>query len=395
MQIAATPQRSLRSTRTFASVLSTRAPDAPSGWPIAIAPPRVLTIVGVDPPGVEAGQRLHRERLVELDRSDVGPADAGRGEGALGRLDRCDPEPLRLERGRTAARDPGERRDSDRGVLRRDQERCRAVVERGRVAGGDRPVGTERGLEPGQGLGTRVGSDTLVAVQAVARQHQVVVEAVRPGLGGAPVRRHGERVLPLPADPECVGQLLVALAQGGGPLLRHPLVDQAPAESGRHQGLVAGREGTCRLRQHPRCPAHRLDPARDHDLGVAGLDETGRVHRRLEAASAEPVDGHAGDADRQTGQQDGHPADVAVVLARAVRAAEDHVGDPRRVDLGRAVEQAAHDRRREVVGPAAGEGAGVPAERRADPGVEEGMAHVGPVGLEPTTHGLKVHCSAN
>jgi DNA repair ATPase RecN len=51
--------------------------------------------------------------------------------------------------------------------------------------------------------------------------------------------------------------------------------------------------------------------------------------------------------------------------------------------------------RPQIVRPGAGEGPGVPAERRTDSGMEEGVAHVGPVGLEPTTHGLKVHCSAN
>ena len=249
-----------------------------------------------------------------------------------------------------------------------------------------RAVGPEGRLQPGQGLEARVRADALVTRETIDRQHQVVVEAVLPCLRGQVVRRHRERVLPLPADPELVGELLVALAQRGGPLLRHPGVDQPPAEGRRHQRLVAGGEAAGRLRQYPRRSAHGLDPARDDEVRVARLHQPGRVHRCLQAASTEPVDGQAGDAHGQSRQQHGHPADVAVVLAGAVGATEDHVVDPCRVDLGRTVEQAAHDRRRQVVGSAAGQGPGVPAERRADTGIEERVAHVGPVGLEPTTH---------
>ena len=46
IQIAATPQRSRRSRNTPVSVPRMRVPDAPSGCPMAIAPPRVLTMSG-------------------------------------------------------------------------------------------------------------------------------------------------------------------------------------------------------------------------------------------------------------------------------------------------------------------------------------------------------------
>ena len=66
--------------------------------------------VGVDRPRVEAGQRLHGERLVELDRADVGPADTGGREGALRGLDRGDAEPWRLEGGDATPGHAGDRR---------------------------------------------------------------------------------------------------------------------------------------------------------------------------------------------------------------------------------------------------------------------------------------------
>jgi hypothetical protein len=49
MQMAATPHRSPEATRLRASVPRMRVPDAPSGWPIAIAPPWALTIAGSMP----------------------------------------------------------------------------------------------------------------------------------------------------------------------------------------------------------------------------------------------------------------------------------------------------------------------------------------------------------
>src|SRR6185503_4671652 len=49
MQIAATPHRSPDSTSRCASVPRIRPPDAPSGCPIAMAPPLAFTISGSTP----------------------------------------------------------------------------------------------------------------------------------------------------------------------------------------------------------------------------------------------------------------------------------------------------------------------------------------------------------
>src|SRR5918999_5402869 len=49
----------------------------------------------VDVPGVDAGQRLGGEGLVQLDRADVAPPDAGPLEREVGRLDRREAEVLR------------------------------------------------------------------------------------------------------------------------------------------------------------------------------------------------------------------------------------------------------------------------------------------------------------
>ena len=76
----------------------TRAPEAPSGWPIAIAPPLTLTLVGVEVgPALQAGERLRGERLVELDHDDVVPADAGPLERPVRGLDGRDPEDVGVD----------------------------------------------------------------------------------------------------------------------------------------------------------------------------------------------------------------------------------------------------------------------------------------------------------
>ena len=76
----------------------------------------------------------------------------------------------------------------------------------------------------------------------------------------------------------------------------------------------------------------------------------------------------------QPGEQHRHPGDVAVVLARLVRAAEDDVLDERRVDAG-AVDDRAQDERGEVVGADARQRAAVAADGRPhrldDPGLAE------------------------
>ena len=104
----------------------------------------------------------------------------------------------------------------------------------------------------------------------------------------------------------------------------------------------------------------------------------GRVDR-LQARPAQPVDGQPADLDREAGQQDGHPGDVAVVLAGLVRAAEDHVLDQAGVDAG-AVDDGPKHQRGEVVGPDAGERPAVAADRGTDrlddPGLAEGSVRV-------------------
>ena len=119
-------------------------------------------------------------------------------------------------------------------------------------------------------------------------------------------------------------------------------------------------------------PPMNTSPSPDRDRVRRRVD-------RLEPGAAQPVDGQPADLDREVGEQQRHPRDVAVVLAGLVGAAEDDVLDERRVDAGPVDDGAQHERR-EVVRPDARERAAVAADRRADglddPRLANGSARV-------------------
>ncbi len=105
---------------------------------------------------------------------------------------------------------------------------------------------------------------------------------------------------------------------------------------------------------------------------LAGADGARGGADRIEARGAEPVDGGAGDGVGELGQERRHAGDVAVVLARLVGAAEDHL-----VELGPVGVRVAGDERAqgdggEVVGADIGERAAEAADGRAD-----GIADIG------------------
>ena len=60
------------------SVTSTRAPDAPIGWPMAIAPPFTFTRLVIEPKVLDDRTALRGKRLVALDQIEIahGPARA-------------------------------------------------------------------------------------------------------------------------------------------------------------------------------------------------------------------------------------------------------------------------------------------------------------------------------
>ena len=165
MQIAATPQRSPDSRSRCARVPRMRVPDAPSGCPIAIAPPLVFTISGSMPHASTHASDCTANASFSstADTSDqVIPARASaRSAASIGAI----PNSCGSSAADAAAGHPGQRRQPDpvSGGLRAEEYGGRAVVQRRRVGRRDRAVLAERRLQAGQLLGGRPRPDPLVA----------------------------------------------------------------------------------------------------------------------------------------------------------------------------------------------------------------------------------------
>ena len=244
------------------------------------------------------------------------------------------PRPVRCRRGEVRRRSWPRRRceraarDRVRAGLPRDVTSSgrRAVVHRGRVAGGDgAAVGAEHGRSAASFsivVSARMHSSRSRSTPSTA--NDLVVEAARRPTPRRPAgairgRTHPARLAtmeylsasssaPSPSDTvHCVGHLRIG----------HP-----PAERRAPQLLVTGGVRPCGLLQHPRRARHALDAAGDHDVGVADGHRAAGAEHGVETRSAQPVHGGARERRRQTRQQHRHPGDVAVVLARLVGVAE-------------------------------------------------------------------------
>ena len=107
------PSGARRSRSTLARVPRIRPPDAPSGWPMAIAPPRVLTISGsMSQASMQASDCTANASLSSTAPTSAQPMPA-RASALFGRLDRGVAEALRLQRVRRPPGDPGHRVAAD------------------------------------------------------------------------------------------------------------------------------------------------------------------------------------------------------------------------------------------------------------------------------------------
>ena len=247
------------------------------------------------------------------------------------------------------------------------------------LPGGHGALGAKRRLELREHVGSRLRSRMLVDDDLTDRD-ELVVEAARcvrqlPAL----LRASGERVLILARHAPLLGDVLARLPHRlQREHLLEPWVGEAPAERRVPQRPVATRERRVRLRRDERRAAHRLDATGDDDLGVTCEHGVTGGHDRRQTRGAETVQRDTCDRLRKAGEKRGHPRDVAVVLARLVRAAEVDVVDRAAVDRG-SLHRGGDGDPREIVRPHARERTRVPPDRRANRGENDCARHRGDV----------------
>src|SRR5215213_1808911 len=147
--------------------------------------------------------------------------------------------------------------------------------------------------------------------------------------------------------------------------LLHLRIDEAPSQGGVVHRGVAGGEGALRLGDGPGGAAHGLDTPANVHIGLAQHHGAGSLGHGVEPRTAQAVDRDARDLLWETGQEQGHSGDVAVVLSGLVRAPEVDILDLRGRHAA-PLHEGLEDCRAEVVWTDGAQGAAVAADRGAD-----------------------------
>jgi hypothetical protein len=153
--------------------------------------------------------------------------------------------------------------------------------------------------------------------------------------GGARLAAQRESVLVGARNLKFLGDVFAGLRHRIDAILRfHQRIDEAPADR-RVIDFDMARESLRRLALHEWRARHRFDAAGDRHFDLAGAHGARRRSDRVEARAAQAIDRRAGNACRQSGEQARHTRDVAIVLARLIGAAGEHVVDRMRIEAGR------------------------------------------------------------
>ena len=267
-----------------------RAPEAPIGWPSATAPPCTLTFFGSSPSSWLLAMATTANASLISQRSIVVASQLRLAERALDGDRRRGGEPLGRLRApapcaTNAAPAASQPRACATSAPQHDQRRG-AVVDRRRVAGGDRAVLLERRL-------AATGSSRCRRAPAPRRCSTLLAAPLRCGTSTATISSlnapafcaASARLKLSMAYASCARaiDLLLLRAQLGGvahvEVVVH--VPQAVVDHAVDDGLVAHAHAGARRRQVVRHVRHRLHAAGDDDVGVAGRD-------RLRAPASPP-----------------------------------------------------------------------------------------------------------
>ena len=220
---------------------------------------------------------------------------------------------------------------------------------------------------PGRGpssLETRA-SGALLGTRDHHLENLVVVEAGLHGLGIQALGARGEGVGGFPVDAILGGQVVRRLGHGVAAVhLRDARIGEARAHR-RIADIEPPAEGFFGLGHHEGRPAHALHASGHDDAAVAGMHGVGTGHQRAQTAAAIALDGGAGRADGETGQQRGVARHATAVLTSLVGTAHQHVVQHGRVEAG-TLRQRAQGLSHQIVGTDVGQGSATLAEGRPD-----------------------------
>ena len=266
-----------------------------------------------------------------------------------------------------------------------DDHRGGTVVNPRCVSGGDGAFCAEQRLELLQCIDGRAGTRMLIDRDLEQRVLPVAAHRYRNDLLGmeSTLLRRDRALLAAQCEGILVstGNLVIPRDILAG--ARHRLgtvkriegrVDEAPAHR-RVLKLLAATKGAVSLANHERCTCHALNPARDGKRHLVRTDRARCFAHRLKARGTQAVESHPRHRVRQAGQQQTHPRNVAIILARLVGAAIEHFLDCCRIETLIAGEQCPHRHRTEVVGAHIGKAAAIATDWRADGITDEGFSH--------------------
>ena len=324
-----------------AAVPAMRAPDMPSGWPSAMAPPFGFTCAASSGnPELRAGRdALAGEGLVEFDdveiRAGAGPA----ARRACGSPARADAHDARRNARRGPAQDAGDR-GRDHSVVAAASEATISAAAPSLTPDALPAVTVPPSLR--NGVDSFASASIVVSPRGCSSLSTTTGSPLRCGIVTGTIslarrplacaaaaffwERSGEGVLVLPRDLELLGDVLAGLRHGiDAVLLLHQRVDEPPADGGVVDLGIAREKAVSALGMTKGARDMDSTPPAMIEVGLAGLDRAGGGDHRIHARAAEAVHGRARHGGRQARQQQRHAGDVAVVLAGLVGAAVDHV----------------------------------------------------------------------
>lgn len=192
---------------------------------------------------------------------------------------------------------------------------------------------------------------------------------------GALLAPKRECVLICPADAEVLGNVFSGAGHRLGPVCGvEGRIDEPPSHCGVFELLVPAESGIT-LAHDKRRPGHALHATCDGHVHFAGADRAGRGPDRFEAGRTEAIERHAGHLNRQPGQQQAHPGNVAIVLAGLIGAAIEDLVDRPKIQPWVAFLQCGEWHRTQVVCADFGQRSAVATDGSTDGVANEGIAH--------------------